>query len=169
MIIDGVTLRPFGGEAADPNLVGRRKKGTKHTLMVNKAGVPLAARGARASENDHTQVLPIVVPGSPRVGGKPGRPEGLPDEVYADRGSDSEATRAFLGWLGSGPHSARRRAEHGSGLGEVRWVVERATNWLEGLRRPRVRCGRLGVILDAWTTLVTGAICYRMLHHGVFV
>ena len=45
----------------------------------------------------------------PRVGGKPGRPKGLPDEAYADRGYDSEATREFLRWLGIEPYIAKRR------------------------------------------------------------
>ena len=168
VVIDGVTLRAFGGgEATGPSPVDRRKEGTNHTLMVNKAGVPLAVRSAGA--NDHTQILPIIVLDFPRVGGKPGRPKELPDEAYADRGYDSEATRAFLRWLGVEPHIAKRKTEHGSGLGKVRWVVERTISWLKGLRRLRVRYGRLGVILDAWTTLATSVICFRLLHHDVFV
>ena len=169
VIIDGVTLRAFGGgEATGPSPVDRRKKGTKHTLMVNKAGVPLAVRSAGANASDHAQILPVVVLDFPRVGGKPGRPKELPDEVYADRGYDSEAARAFLRWLGIEPHIAKRRTGHGSGLGKVRWVVERTISWLKGLRRLRVRYDRLGVILDAWTTLATSVICFRILHHDVF-
>ena len=83
----------------------------------------------------------------PKVGGKPGRPKELPDEVYADRGYDSEATRGLLRWLGIEPHIAKRRTPHGSGLGKVRWVVERTISWLKGLRRMRVRYDRLGVIM----------------------
>ena len=101
----------------------------------------------------------------PKVGGKPGRPKELPDELYADRGYDSEATRALLRWLGIEPHIAKRRTPHGSGLGKVRWVVERTISWLKGLRRMRVRYDRLGVIRDAWTTLAASVICFRILHH----
>jgi len=87
VIIDGVTARAFGGgEATDP--VDRRKSGTKPTLMVDPSGVPLAIRTADAS--DHRQILPLVLD-FPKVGGRPGRPEELPDELYADRGYDSEA------------------------------------------------------------------------------
>lgn len=68
----------------------------------------------------------------PEVGGTPGRPKELPDEVYADRGYDSEETRAFLRWLGIEPHIAKRRTAYGSGLGKVRWVVERTISWLKG-------------------------------------
>jgi hypothetical protein len=31
----------------------------------------------------------------------------------------------------------------------------------------RVRYDRLGVIIDAWTTLAASVICFRMLHHDV--
>ena len=36
---------------------------------------------------------------------------------------------------------------------------------LEGLRRLRVRSDRLGVIIDAWTTLAASVICFRIFHH----
>jgi transposase len=42
-------------------------------------------------------------------------------------------------------------------------VVERTIGWLKGLRRLRVRYDRLGVIIDAWTTLAASVICFRML------
>ena len=93
--------------------------------------------------------------------------ERLPDDLYADRGYDSEGTRALPRWPGIEPHIAKRRTPHGSGLGEVRWVVERTISWLKGLRRLRVRYDRLAVILDARTTLAASVICYRMLRHDV--
>ncbi|MFO0930972.1 MAG: transposase, partial [Gemmataceae bacterium] len=66
--------------------------------------------------------------------------------------------------LGIEPHIARRRTAHGSGLGKIRWVVERTISWLKGLRRMRVRYDRLDVIRDAWTTLAACVICFRLLH-----
>ncbi len=166
-IVDGVTVRAFGGgKATGPSPVDRRKPGTKHTLMVNKAGVPLAIRTAGANESDHRQILPLVLD-FPVVKGTPGRPKELPDDAYADRGYDSEPLRTLLRWLGIEPHIAKRRTPHGSGLGRVRWVVERTISWLKGLRRIRVRYDRLGVIQDAWTTLAAGVICFRILYHDV--
>ena len=167
VIIDGVTVRAFGGgEATGPSPVDRRKSGTKPTLMVDPSGVPLAIRTAGANASDHRQILPLVLD-FPRVGGTPGRPKELPDDLYADRGYDSEAARAFLRWLGIEPHIAKRRTPHGSGLGKVRWVVERTISWFKGLRRLRVRYDRLGVIMDAWATLAASVICFRVLHHDV--
>jgi transposase len=167
VIIDGVTVRAFGGgEATGPSPVDRGRPGTKHTVMVNKSGVPLVIHTAGANASDHTQFLPVILD-FPKVGGTPGRPKELPDDAYADRGYDSEPLRTLLRWLGIEPHIAKRRTPHGSGLGKVRWVVERTISWLKGLRRMRVRYDRLGVIMDAWATLAASVICYRILHHDV--
>lgn len=163
VIVDGVIVRAFGGgEQTGPSPVGRGKPGTKHTLMASRSGVPLAIRTAGANASDHTQIIPLVLD-FPAIGGKPGRPKELPDELYADRGYDSEATRWILRWLGIEPHIAERKTPHGSGLGEVRWVVEGAIGWLKGLRRMGVRYDRLGVIRDAFTTLAAGVICFNIL------
>lgn len=164
-IIDGVVVRAFGGgDATGPSPVDRRKLGSKHTLMVDEHGVPMAIRTAPANASDHKQILPTMLD-FPRVGGLPGRPKELPDELYADRGYDSDDTRALLSWLGVEPRIARRKAEHGSGLGKIRWVVERTIGWLKGLRRMRVRYDRLKVIQEAWNTLAAAVICFRIAQH----
>src|SRR3954453_15285434 len=164
VIIDGVTVRAFGGgEATGPSPVDRRRPGTKHTLMVDPSGVPLAIRTAGANASDHRQILPLILD-FPKVGGGPGRPKELPDEAYAARGYDRESTRALLRWLGIEPHIAKRKTAHGSGLGKVRWVVERTISWLKGLRRLRIRYDRLAVMQDAWDTLAACVICFRLLH-----
>jgi transposase len=163
VVVDGVYVRAFGGgEQTGPSPVDRRTAGTKHALMVSRTGVPLRIRTAGANASDHTQIIPIVLD-SPRVGGKPGRPKERPDELYADRGYDSDSTRWLLRWLGVEPHIGRRGTPHGSGLGKVRWVVERTISWVKGLRRMRVRYDRLGVIRDAFTTLAASVICFRIL------
>lgn len=103
VIVDGVTVRAFGGgESTGPSPVDRRKPGSKHTVMVDKVGVPLVIRTSRANASDHRQILPVVL-GFLRVGGTPGRPKELPDEVYADRGYDNEPLRGLLRWLGIEP------------------------------------------------------------------
>jgi transposase len=165
VVIDSVYVRAFGGgEQTGPSPVDRRKLGTKHTLLVSRRGVPFAIRTAGANASDHTQLFPLLLD-FPRVGGKRGRPKELPNVLYADRGYDSEATRWLLRWLGVEPRIAKRNTPHGSGLGKVRWVVERTVSWLKGLRRMRVRYDRLGVIRDAFTTLAACVICFRILAH----
>ena len=160
--VDGVIVRAFGGgEETGPSPVDRRKPGTKHTLMVDANGVPLALRTAPANASDHTQIIPLVLD-FPHVGGTPGRPPEHPDALYADRGYDSASARLLLGWLGIEPHIAKRGIEHGSGLGKVRWVVERTIGWIKGLRRMRVRYDRLTIIQHAWNSLAIAVICFRI-------
>jgi transposase len=162
VILDGVIVRAFGGgEATGPNPTDRRKKGSKHTLMVDRHGTPAAIRTAGANASDHTQIIPLVLD-FPRIGGKPGRPKEHPDAVYADRGYDSDDTRSLLSWLGVEPVIAKRNTKHGSGLGKVRWVVERTISWLKGLRRMRVRYDRLQIVQHAWNTLAAAVICFRI-------
>jgi transposase len=164
VIVDAVMVRAFGGgDLTGPSPVDRRKKGTKHTLLVDRHGVPLAIRTAGANASDHTRIIPLVLD-FPRVRGKPGRPKELPDELYADRGYDSDDTRWILAWLGIESHIARRTTPHGSGLGKVRGVVERTIAWLKGLRRMRIRYDRLPVLQDAWNSLAACVICFRLLH-----
>jgi transposase len=162
VIVDGVMVRAFGGgENTGPSPVDRGKPGTKHTVMVDRNGVPLAIRTAGANVSDHCEIIPLVLD-FPKVGGQSGRPKELPDELYADRGYDSDDARALLGWLGIKPNIAKRRTTHGSGLGKVRWVVERTISWIKGLRRMRVRYDRLAIIRDAWTTLAAAVVCFQI-------
>lgn len=166
-IVDGVIVRAFGGgEGTGPSPVDRSKPGTKYTLLVDRHGVPLAVHSAGANASDHTQLFPTLLP-FPHVKGTRGRPKELPDELYADRGYDSEAARALLRWLGVEAKIAKRNTPHGSGLGRVRWVVERTISWLKGLRRMRVRYDRSAVIRDAWTSLAASVICFRILSDDV--
>jgi len=165
VIVDSVIVRAFGaGEATGPNPVDRRKPGSKLTLLVDKNGVPLAIRTRPANESEHRQLIQILRQ-FPRVGGASGRPLEQPEELYADRGYDSEAARNILQWLGIEPKIAKRGEPHGSGLGKVRWVVERTISWIKGLRRLRVRYDRSLIIEEAWTTLAAAIVCFRILHH----
>jgi transposase len=139
VIVDAVRVRAFGGgELTGPSPVEHRKKGTRHTRLVDRQGVPLTIRTAPANASDHRQLIPLIRD-FPKGTGKPGRPQERPDEAYTDRGYDSDATRWLLAWLGIEPHIARRKTPHGSGSGKVRWVGERTISGLKGLRRMRIR------------------------------
>lgn len=168
VIVDSVILRAFGGgEETGPSPVDRRKLGTKHTLLVDRNGVPLAISTVSANTSDQVELIPIVME-FPKVGGKPGRPKELPDEVYADRGYDNDWARVLLRWLGIEPKIARRKTQHGSGLGKTRWVVERTIAWIKGLRRMRVRYDRLLDVRNAWTTLAACVVCFQILTRDTF-
>ena len=99
----------------------------------------------------------------PPVGGKPGPKREHPDRLQGDRGYDSEPLRTILRWLGITPVIAKRNTEHGSGLGETRWPVERTNSWLHAFGRLRRRLDRLVDIQEAFLRLASSVICLRFL------
>jgi transposase len=61
------------------------------------------------------------------------------------------------------PIIARRATEHGSGLGRLRWVVERTFAWLHFFRRLRLRWERRPELHEAFLHLGCAVICQRYL------
>jgi transposase len=104
-----------------------------------------------------------LVEGVPAVQGNTGRPRRRPDELYGDRGYDSQPHRDSLRALGITPKLARRGDAHGSGLGKIRWVVERTLSWLHQNRRLRVRYERRADIHDGFLKLGCIMICFKQL------
>jgi transposase len=106
--------------------------------------------------------LPLVDGAGP-VRGKPGRPRLRADSLIADRGYDHDKYRRELWARGVKPVIARRATEHGSGLGRLRWVVERTFAWLHQFRRLRIRWERLPELHEAFLHLACAFICQRFL------
>lgn len=104
--------------------VDRGRTGSKHHLITDATGIPLAATLTGGNRNDVTQLIPLLQ-AMPPVRGKRGRPRRRPDVVLGDRGYDHDKYRRLVWDLGVKPLIARRGTEHGSGLGTQRWVVER--------------------------------------------
>ncbi|WP_257804637.1 IS5 family transposase [Burkholderia glumae] len=114
-----------------------------------------------ANTNDVTQLLPLV-DAIPPIRGVRGRPLQKPGVVYADRGYDSTRHRRALRERGIKPVIAKRRTEHGSGLGKYRWVVERTHSWLHNFRRLRTRFERRAYIHEAFLKLGCSLICWNI-------
>ena len=90
------------------------------------------------ARNDVTQLIPLLER-VPAVAGLVGRPRRRPEVVVGDRGYDHDKHRRLVRKLGVRPVIARRKTEHGSGLGAVRWVVERTFAHLHQFKRLLVR------------------------------
>ena len=102
VVVDASPHRAFGGGVdTGPGPVDRRKPDSKPTLMADGDGVPPVLGTAGANTSDHTRILPVP-DGFPRVGGRPGRPKEAPDDLYADRGCDSDTARHPLRRMWSG-------------------------------------------------------------------
>ncbi|MFB9967124.1 IS5 family transposase [Sinosporangium siamense] len=151
------------GAQTGPSPVDRARAGSKHHLITDATGIPLAVIVTGGNRNDVTQLLPLLE-AIPPVRGKPGRPRRRPDAVLADRGYDHDKYRRLVRDLGIQPLIARRGAEHGSGLGRQRWVVERAFALLHHFRRLRIRWEVRVDIHQAFLSLGCALICWRRLN-----
>jgi transposase len=115
------------------------------------------------SNRNDAFMLPTLLDAVPAVRGRPGRPRRRPTLLLADRGYDHDKYRRLIRARGITPLIARRRTEHGSGLGRQRWVVERTFAWLHQRRRLHVRYDRRADIHEAFLALACCLICWRRL------
>ena len=146
-----------------PSPVDRARTGSKHHLLTDASGVPLAISLTGGNRNDVTQLLPLT-DGIEPVKGKRGRPRQRPERLLADRGYDHDKYRRQLWKRGVKPVIARRNTANGSGLGRQRWVVERTFAWLHNFRRLRTRYEREPANHQAFLHLGCAVICQRMLN-----
>lgn len=146
-----------------PSPVDRGRPGSKHHLIADATGIPLAVILTGGNRNDVTQLIPLLQ-AIPPVRGKRGRPRRRPDVVLADRGYDHDKYHKQVRYLGIRPLIARRGTEHGSGLGRQRWVVEQAFALLHRFRRLRVRWEVRDDIHEAFLSLGCALICRRRLN-----
>ena len=155
-----------GGSETGPSPVDRARNGSKHHLLVDATGIPLAWTLTGGNRNDITQLIPLLE-AVPPVRGRVGRPRRRPDRVSADRGYDHDKYRRELRRRRIKPEIARRQSGHGSGLGRYRWVVERTFAWLHQLKRLLVRYDRRAEIHEAFLALGCCLVCYRRLRKSL--
>jgi transposase len=153
---------PQRGDHVGPSPVDRARPGSKHHLIVDRQGTPLAVTLTGGNRHDITQLLPLL-DAVPPVRGRRGRPRRKPRRLYADRGYDFDKYRRLLWKRGIKPLIARRGVAHGSGLGKVRWVVERAFAWLHQFKRLRIRYERRADLHQGLLELACSLICLRRL------
>jgi transposase len=81
--------------------------------------------------------------------------------LIADRGYDHDVYRRQLRLRRIKPLIARRRTEHGSGLGRERWIVERTISHPHNKRRLLVRTDRSHETHEALLSVAVCMLCYR--------
>jgi transposase len=109
-----------------------------------------------------TELLSLV-DAHPTIRGRVGHPLTQPKAVLADRGYDSEPHREQLRQRHIDPVLAERNTGHGSGLGTLRWPVERTISWLHQARRLRVRYDKRADVHEAFVKLRCDVICWLQL------
>ncbi|MFC5835943.1 IS5 family transposase, partial [Nonomuraea insulae] len=138
-VMDSSHIRALkGGPKTGPSPVDRGKPGSKHHVIADGNGIPLAVTLTGGNRNDVTQVMPLLR-AIPPVRGRRGQPRQRPEVLYADRGYDHDKYRRLVRASGVKPVIARRGIEHGSGLGVHRWVIEQTIALLHWFRRLRIR------------------------------
>jgi transposase len=152
----------FLGQNTGPNPTDRAKAGIKHHVLTDVNGVPLAATVTGANRHDVTQLLPLV-DAFPTIRGKPSAPITKSPAVIGDRGYDSDPHRRELRKRHVDPVLVDRGVGHGSGLGKLRWPVERAISWLHQARRLRVRYDKRADVHKAFVRLRCDVICWLQL------
>ncbi|MFC7472432.1 IS5 family transposase [Actinomadura keratinilytica] len=122
--VDGSHIRALGSKTGR-SPVDRGRAGSKHHL-VNDATGNTARR--HLDRRQPRRCHPAHPPAAGRAAGagQARPPRRRPEAVLGDRGYDHDKYRRLVWDLGVKPVIARRGTEHGSRLGNQRWVVERA-------------------------------------------
>ncbi|MFE1879994.1 IS5 family transposase [Streptomyces diastatochromogenes] len=162
-VVDSSHVRALKrGSHTGPSPVDRGRADSKHHLITDGHGTPLAVLLTGGNRNDVTQLLPLLY-AIPPVRGRVGRPRRKPDSLFADRDYDHDTYRDQVRDRGIVPAIARRGTRHGTGLGTYRWVIERSFAWLHGFRRLRIRWERRADIHEGLLKLDCCLITHRQL------
>jgi transposase len=165
-LIDSSFVRAaYGGEKTGPSPVDRGKPGSKHHVITDASGIPLACSVTAANVNDITEFAPLLNK-IPPVAGKVGHPKSKPDALQGDLAYDSEPHRQGLAAMRIEPVLPEKGIDDQSGLGETRWPVERTLGWIHRNRRLRIRYERRPDIHQAFLTLACIKICASALFSG---
>jgi transposase len=150
------------GELVGANPTDRGKPGSKYHLIVDGAGVPLAAVVSAATTHDSRLLVALVDRVGP-VRGRVGRPRRRPERLDADKADDVGRCRQALRARGLGARIARRGVPSARRLGRQRWKVERTIAWLLEHRRLQVRDEQLAAVLEGLLLLAWALMCWRTL------
>jgi IS5 family transposase len=126
------------GALTGKNPTDRAKAGSKHHLLVDRNGLPLAESLTGANVHDTHELFPLL-DAIPDVKQPGGRPRHRPAKLHADKAYASRKNRRGLRRRGIAARIARPGIESKQRLGRHRWVVERSLAWLSRQRRLRVR------------------------------
>jgi len=140
LILDSCSVRAKrGGDLTGPNPTDRAKMGTKYHLAVDGGGIPVACAVTAANVPDTRLFQRLLLAASgvmKRI-----------QNVFTDKGYDDKRHRAACRAMGAQPFIHKRGRPHGSGLGRLRWPVERTLGWLLENKRLGLRYDRCDYII----------------------
>ena len=153
--------REKGGAAVGPNPTDKGKPGSKHHLLVDREGIPLAAAVTAANVHDSRMLEPLLDAVVPVRTGRRGRPRRRPERLHADKGYDYRRCRDACAERGIQHRIARKGIESKRRLGRHRWKVERTFAWLARYRRLTIRYERLVPMHEALVHLACALVCWN--------
>jgi len=132
-------------------------------VLTEADGVPLVVQTTPANVPDQEQ-LPALLEARPAVQGPRGRPRRNPEAIIGDR---AYGTKEMIAWVESQRIDSllapRADDTHGSGLGVLRYVVERTLACFSHFRRLRLCYERWGKHFQAFHDLAAALlVCSRI-------
>lgn len=107
-------------------------------------------------------LIPLLDQLQPLIGRR-GRPRRYPEFLLGDAAYGSAANEQACRQRRIRPLLAKPRSEHGSGLGEARYVVERTLAWFAHNRRLKLCYEKLGDHFQAFHELAAALLCANRL------
>lgn len=132
-------------------------------MLSDAEGNPLVVQTTPANVPDQRQ-LPALLEARPAVQGPRGRPRRNPDAVIGDRAYGTKDMIALVESQGIDSLLAERADNtHGSGLGVLRYVIERTLACFSHFRRLRLCYERWGKHFQAFHELAAAMlVCSRI-------
>lgn len=132
-------------------------------MLSDAEGNPLVVQTTPANVPDQTQ-LPTLLDARPAVQGPRGRPRRNPEAIIGDRAYGTKEMIALVESQRIGSLLAPRAEDnHGSGLGVLRYVIERTLACFSHFRRLRLCYERRGTHFQAFHDLAAAMlICSRI-------
>lgn len=132
--------------------------------MTEAHGLPLAVQVGPANVHDSQPALDLL-DAIPSIQGARGRPRRRPTVFLGDAAYGTPTNIAGTCQRGVESLLAVPRREHGSGLGQLRYVVERTHTWFGFNRRLKVCYEKTKAHFQAFHDLAAALICARRLHN----
>jgi transposase len=142
--------------------VDRRKNGSKRHVIGDAEGTPLILCTTPANVRDEVPFV-AMLDSLPPVRMPSGHVRYLPGEAAGDRAYGFTWIVAEVAARRIGSLLAARGSPHGSGLGTVRYVIERTMSWLGSFRRIDCCYERTGSHWQAFNELACCVICANKL------
>lgn len=159
-LLDGPSFKRGAFTGKNPR--DRAKAGSKHHLLVDRKGHPLAESRTEANVHDTHELFPLL-DAVPEVKQPRSRPRHRPGKLHADKAYSSRKNRRGLRRCGITARIARHGIESKQRLGRHRWVVEHTNAWINQMRRLRLRDERRDDVHFALLALGSCLILFRSL------